>query len=633
MIGTVIKNRYKLLTSIGGGGMAEVYKASDLILNREVAVKILRQQYVNDTEFVKRFRREAHSVASLSHENLVAIYDVGEEKDVYFIVMEYIEGSTLKEQIQRRGSLPVEEALDIATKIADALEHAHQHNIVHRDIKPHNILIGKHGEVKVTDFGIARAISQATITHTGSVLGSVHYISPEQAKGGYTSEKSDLYSLGVVLYEMVTGSLPFSGESPISVVLKHLQENFIYPREIDSSIPQSVENIIIKALMKNPDKRYASANEMVKDLETALDLDRIDEPRLEIENDFFDDEKTMVIPAMLNENDSNSYVNQSRKNKKSDFDGKLKVGLIAILILAVSLVGFQSIKNMLVIPTVELPVLEGKQLDEAIEELNDLNLNYKVVEKTDPVVKTGHVIKQEPYQGNVIKTTQEVTLYVSLGKKKVAIPDVINMSQGQGMFLLEQQKFTNIKVIPTYDENTPSGIIFKQEPEANLEVIPDEEQISLFVSKGKEKFEMPNLIGLSEVEAKAILTTNGLVVGNIEYEYTYDQPQDKVYKQFPYEPGREVTNGDKVDLYISKGNPVEAKVIYSDILVLLYDNEEAEISIVINDAREKDIVLKKEVINETTFYEVELLLTPNTEGTIKVYKDGTLYQTKKVEYY
>lgn len=631
MIGTVINNRYKLLTNIGGGGMAEVYKAMDLKVNREVAVKILRQQYVNDTEFVKRFRREAHSVASLSHENLVTIYDVGEENEIYYIVMEYVEGSTLKELIQHKGSLPVEEALDIAKKIADALEHAHQHNIVHRDIKPHNILIGKHGEVKVTDFGIARAISQATITHTGSVLGSVHYLSPEQAKGGYTSEKSDLYSLGVVLYEMVTGSLPFSGESPISVVLKHLQENFIYPREIDPTIPQSVENIIIKALVKDPNKRYASANEMLKDLDTALDPDRIAEPRLMIENDLFDDDRTMVIPAIFEDADGTSY--QSRKDKKSNLSGKLKIGLILLLIFAFGLVGFQSMKSMFVVPMVELPVLEGKRLDDAIKELKDLELNYIIEERNDPVVQEGYIIKQDPYQGSVIKTTQEVTLYVSLGKKKVPMPGVTGMQEGQGRFLLDQQKFTNVEVIFSYDENTPSGTIFRQEPEADLEVIPDEQKVILFVSKGKEKFEMPNLIGLSEVEAKAILTANGLVVGKVEYEYNYDQPEGKVYKQFPYEPGREVTTGDKVDLFISKGNPIDAKVIYSEILVLLYDNEESEITIVINDAREKDIVWTKEVVNETKFYQVELLLTPNTEGTIKVYKDGKLYQTKPVQYY
>lgn len=249
LLGTTIGHRYKILEKIGGGGMADVYLANDKLLNRQVAIKILHHQYINDNEFVKRFRREAQAASSLSHENIVTIYDIGEEKDIYYIVMEFIKGYTLKDLINKSGSIEVKQALDIA-KICDALDHAHQNKIIHRDIKPHNILIGYNGEIKVTDFGIARSASQVTITHTGSVLGSVHYSSPEQARGGWTDEKTDLYSLGIVLYEMVTGELPFSGESPISIVLKHLEENFVYPKEINPSIPQSVENIIIKALVK-----------------------------------------------------------------------------------------------------------------------------------------------------------------------------------------------------------------------------------------------------------------------------------------------------------------------------------------------------------------------------------------------
>lgn len=251
MIGQDLGGRYEILTRIGGGGMALVYKAHDVLLNRKVAVKVLRQQFVHDEEFIRRFRREAQSAAALSHPNVVSIYDVGQEEDTHYIVMEYIEGHNLNEIIQERAPLQPDEAVRIAMQIADALDHAHQNHIIHRDIKPHNILIGKNGRVKVTDFGIARAVTSSTITQTGSVIGSVHYFSPEHAKGINTGEKSDLYSLGIVLYQMLTAKLPFLGESPISVALKHLQENFEEPRIVNPHIPQSVENVILKAMRKN----------------------------------------------------------------------------------------------------------------------------------------------------------------------------------------------------------------------------------------------------------------------------------------------------------------------------------------------------------------------------------------------
>lgn len=632
MIGKTIKNRYRILKRIGSGGMAEVFKAIDTVLDREVAVKILLQQYIHDNDFINRFRREAQSAASLSHKNVVSILDVGEEEDIYFIVMEYVEGSTLKELIQKKGSLPVKEALDITKKIASALEHAHNNNIVHRDIKPHNILIGKYGEVKVTDFGIARAASQATITHTGSVLGSVHYLSPEQAKGGHTDEKSDIYSLGIVLYEMVTGKLPFSGDSPISVALKHLQENFTYPRDINPDIPQSVENIILRALVKDPNRRYQSAEEMLGDLETALDPSRINEPQIVIDTEeLVNDDKTLIMPAFINKT---SYITQSRKTKKNKLRGKFAVILAFIAFIIVSFYGVQYVKGILIVPTVEMPLLEGKHEDEAIQELTKLNLEYKIEERYDPVVKDEYVIKQEPYQGSKIKVTQEVTIYVSMGKKQVEMPNVINYQQGQATFLLEKQGFTNFEFIQSYDENTASGSIFRQEPSPDSLVIPDETKVILFVSKGKENFEMPNLIGKNQAETEAILTANGLTLGKVNYGYSYEQPAGKVYKQFPYEPGMQVTMGDQIDIYISKGYPENAKTINSEIFVLYSENKEAKIKIVINDAREKDIVWREETIDGPKLYSnIEMILTPETEGTIRVYIDGKLYQTETVGYY
>lgn len=280
LIGKRINGRYQILETIGGGGMANVYKAHDVILNRTVAVKVLRPQFSDDEEFIRRFRREAQAATSLSHPSVVNIYDVGEEGDLYFIVMEYVEGLTLKQLIQKRGILPVEETVAIMLQITSAIAHAHANHIVHRDIKPHNILISPNGEAKVTDFGIARAMTSATITHTNSVMGSVHYLSPEQARGGMVNEKSDIYSLGIVLYEMATGVVPFSGDTAVSIAIKHLQSNLPSPKSMNPSLPQSIENIILKATAKDPFHRFQRASDMEDDLQTALHPERMSEQNM-----------------------------------------------------------------------------------------------------------------------------------------------------------------------------------------------------------------------------------------------------------------------------------------------------------------------------------------------------------------
>ncbi|HPW41509.1 MAG TPA: Stk1 family PASTA domain-containing Ser/Thr kinase, partial [Bacillota bacterium] len=291
MIGRVLGDRYEILEKVGGGGMALVYKAKCRLLNRYVAIKVLRPEFTEDEEFVKKFRREAQSAASLSHPNIVGIYDVGTENNSYYIVMEYIKGQTLKELIKSKGTLGVEYSTNIAIQICYALEQAHKNNIVHRDIKSHNILIREDNSVKVTDFGIARAVSSSTITNTGNVIGSVHYFSPEQARGGYVDEKSDIYSLGVVMYEMLTGRLPFEGDSPIAVALKHIQEEPEPPSGINSRIPKAIEAIIMKCMEKEVSKRYNSASEIINDLRQSLVMPNGDF----VKKNRYTDESTRVL--------------------------------------------------------------------------------------------------------------------------------------------------------------------------------------------------------------------------------------------------------------------------------------------------------------------------------------------------
>ncbi len=279
--GHLLNERYRIKETIGGGGMANVYLARDIILDRDVAIKVLRMDYADDEEFIARFDREAQSATSLSHPNIVSIYDVGEEDQILFMVMEYVDGMTLKEYIQHYAPLDVQEALDIMKQIADAIAHAHANEIVHRDIKPQNILINTYGQAKVTDFGIAVALSATALTQTNSILGSVHYLSPEQARGGMATKKSDVYSLGIVLFELLTGRLPFSGQTPVSIALKHLQDDTPSVKRFNPNVPQSVENIVLRATAKDPFHRYASVYEMEEALETALDPDKRNEEKYE----------------------------------------------------------------------------------------------------------------------------------------------------------------------------------------------------------------------------------------------------------------------------------------------------------------------------------------------------------------
>ena len=318
--GHLLNERYKIIKKVGGGGMANVFLARDTILDRDVAVKALRMEYANDQEFIARFDREAHSASSLSHPNIVNIYDVGGEDHVMYIVMEYVDGMTLKEYIQRFGPIETSEALDIMRQLTSAIAHAHENDIVHRDIKPQNILINRFGQIKVTDFGIAIALSATSLTQTNSIVGSVHYLSPEQARGGMATKKSDIYSIGIVLFELFTGKIPFSGQSPVSIALKHLQSDTPSVRRYNQDIPQSVENIVLKATAKDPFHRYMSIYEMEEALETALDVNKLNETRYEPPVEVGDETKAIPIITdnQIAENlDQNTLIHQTNGSTKN----------------------------------------------------------------------------------------------------------------------------------------------------------------------------------------------------------------------------------------------------------------------------------------------------------------------------
>ena len=550
-IGKILGNRYEIIEEIGSGGMATVYKAKCKLLNRYVAIKVLRDEFANDSEFIKRFQVEAQSAASLSHPNIVSIYDVGNEDGMHYIVMELIEGRTLKEIINERGKLPWREAVGIASQIASGLSQAHQNHIVHRDIKPHNIIITKDGVAKVTDFGIAKAVSNSTINAFGSTIGSVHYFSPEHARGGYTDEKSDIYSLGVVLYEMCTGRLPFEGETPVAVALKHLQEEPCEPIKICISLPQAVNDIIMKAMKKDPSERYASAAEMYKDLQRVLSNPSIEVVKETKKNEEFPTQRIPVIGSdeqisakkieekikYLNEQDDEK-MSKKKKVTKSMAIVRLIFILAFIVLLFFGCVKFGEFISLKILGApkeVLVPNLIGCSIEEAERLLEEKGL--ELGDKTDVInneYPKGYIVWQQYAENYTLKLGASVDVRVSLGQKMVLVPDVTTFSttngaksklEAAGLVYKEEGEFSN-----TFEE----GKIIRQDPLVNQEV-PEGSTVTVFISKGPSGdglVQIPSVLGRTEEEARQILTDANLIPV-ITYVSTLSREDGIVLSQTP----------------------------------------------------------------------------------------------------
>lgn len=566
MIGKRLNDRYKLLKVIGGGGMANVYLAHDVILEREVAVKILRLDYSNNEEFIKRFHREAQSVTSLSHPNIVNIYDVGEEDGIYYLVMEYVPGQTLKQYIQQQGMLSVRESLDIMEQLTSAMAHAHHFEIVHRDIKPQNILIRDDGLVKVTDFGIATATSATTITHTNSVLGSVHYLSPEQARGGIANKKSDIYSLGIVMFELLTGRPPFSGESAVSIALKHLQNETPSPKRWNPDIPQSVENIILKATSKDSFHRYESVNEMKEDIMTALYPERANEKRFSIPDDM---EATKAIPIIrqeaFQESDSDETIVMSGKReelkkqpeseeqpKKVKKKGKLwKVLLTLFLLLGLGGAFAVTVVPKLFAPKeVAVPDVTGKPYEEAVT-----ILAAKKFEVTAPQtlysdeIAEGATIKTSPEAGKIVKENTKITIFKSGGKKKKEMQQLIGQQYDSIKASLAGQ-YANVVTYYTESEKA-KGQILDQFPKAGDSIIEKEQEVRIWISEGPKRTTVPDFTGWTENSVNNYASEKKLVT---EFKQEYSEKVEKglVISQNP-KAGTLLKEGDKISIVISTG--------------------------------------------------------------------------------
>ncbi|WP_067931502.1 Stk1 family PASTA domain-containing Ser/Thr kinase [Alicyclobacillus kakegawensis] len=672
--------RYELQEQVGGGGMAVVYRALDTLLGRTVAIKMLRPQYMEDEEFISRFRQEAQSAARLSHPNIVNIYDVGMTDGEYYIVMEYVNGPTLKDLIRERGALSPEQTVSITRQICDALQHAHSHHIVHRDIKPHNILLTKAGQVKVTDFGIARALGGNTLTydHSAPVLGSVHYLSPEQARGGLADIKSDIYSLGVVMYEMLTGRLPFQGDSAVSVALKHLRDQFVEPRQINPEIPQSLENIVLRCMVKSADERYPDMWALKEDLEQALrnpDAPKFHPPQAVPEATIAipaitDDAGGLVRPAGMKRGRTEASALQAAGEDEQRRGGRrwlrvsLWVSLATVLVAAGVVAAYFIVMRLLEVPNVKLPNVVGKPEAEAIQMLEQAGFQRGQIheqKQTSSKSPKGTVVEQNPAGDTEVKQDRAVTLYISAGAPKVNMPDLSGVTVDQALQQLVNLGFSrsHLKTKQVASDEVPAGEVVSTNPPAN-HLVSTDHQVVLAVSRGQTETTVPSVIGKSLDEASKMLVDARLVVGQIIPQPQPGVADGTVVNTAPNRPGDTVKPGTAIDLYIadngsdnatggtggqadstpSAGNDAAGAAANippgtqeHDVTVSV-DGAKSGTHVVIvkSDATGTDQQVVDETVQGSKNYPVVLYLAPHKDGEIDVYVDGKLVKKQRVKY-
>ncbi len=556
--GQKINGRYEIIKSIGEGGMANVYLAYDTILDRNVAIKVLRGDLANDEKFVRRFQREALSASSLSHPNIVAMYDVGEDNGLYYIVMEYVEGKTLKQLLKKRGSLTLSEAIDIMLQLTDGMAHAHDSYIVHRDLKPQNIMIQDDGQIKITDFGIAMALNSTQLTQTNSVMGSVHYLPPEQAAGKGATIKSDIYSMGIIFYELLTGELPFKGDSAVEIALKQMKEPLPDVHKLNNDIPQSIENIILKATAKNPKNRYDDAKGMHNDLLTALNDDRINEPPYVYpypENEV--DETTKIMKPISDENEGIATPITDEKVKKSN---KLIIALSIIAgVIVVALISvFFIIPALTAEKDVKVPDVSGMTVSKAEDTLEDagLTVNSKIEEVSSEDVKKNRIIRTDPKSGSTVKEGTRVTLYKSTGVKTYELENYVNMDVNEVRKTLEDMGL-EVKIQQIEPDSTTCSVIgqnfvISQSLDEGSEVKSGDD-ITLTVLKD---ITFPDWY-LQTADAVTSWANNACVTVTTEYQDVTDKNMDGKIITQSRPNGSTVRNNDSVTITI--GRLVESK--------------------------------------------------------------------------
>lgn len=552
MIGKVLSGRYKIVDTIGRGGMAIVYKAVDLKLNREVAIKVLREEYTENEQFIRKFDRESQAAAGLSHPNIVSVYDVGVDDNIYYIVMEYVNGITLKQYLNKKGKLSPAEATQFILEVASALKCAHEHKIIHRDIKPHNILLTNNLTPKVADFGIARAVTSSTVTVTNQTMGSVHYISPEQARGGFVDECSDLYSLGIMYYELLTGKLPYDAESTVSIAIKHIQEPITPPKNIDSSIPDSVNEVILKLTQKKPEDRYQNTQELIEDLDVLLDDFENTLPNNTIKTapiDTFGTDLFTVEPDTT----SNGYVPED-VTEDTNSNKNLKYWIIiGVVVLVAILAGVLYAANSVFNKQVVVPDVTNMSIEDATIALENIGLKAEVEREAYNIsIPAGNVISQNPATGSNVREGSTVKLTISQGVQTVAVPDVIGLTEEEANSRLISAGFdTEIQREFNYDYE--SGIVFETEPGPGTK-LETGQKIIILVSKGEDTVSVPGIIGLTQRDAQNRLNSNGLNTGTITTQSSSSYAAGIVISQTPTE-GTIVERGTYINFIVSSGPP------------------------------------------------------------------------------
>lgn len=607
--GIVLGERYEVLSKIGAGGMADVYKGKDTMLNRYVAIKVLKKEYRENKDFVRKFRSEAQAAAGLLNPNIVNVYDVGEDRGLYYMVMELVEGITLKEYIQKKGKLSTKEAISIAIQMCTGIEAAHKHNIIHRDIKPQNIIISKEGKVKVTDFGIARAVDSNTVS--SNAMGSVHYVSPEQARGGYCDAKSDIYSVGITMYEMITGRVPFDGDSTVSVAMKHLQENITPPSQYAPDMSKALEKIILKCTQKSPERRYESTTLLIQDLKRAL-VDpsgafvEIERPKNlgetvmfteedmgslkrghssydeddDYEDDDYDEDDYEDDGYEDDEEDGN--VRSGKRKGKSDevnphMNKMMKILTIvaaAVVILIIALVagkaagifrfgGSSGIESSSDSANIEVPQLVGETQAVANEMCEKKNLVMKVVSQKQSDKPVGTVLEQSIKAGEKVKKQTVIEVVICSGAEEVEVPDVSGNTQDEAWKILKDKGFTDYEVQMEYSDEYDNGEVIKTIPAAG-ETTTVDTKIVLVVSKGAEKAEVPNLVGMTVSDAQKALSNKGLTDGGSTEEYSNTVAEGKIIGQ-NVKAGKKVDGGTSVSYVVSKGKKPAETVAVPDL--------------------------------------------------------------------
>lgn len=560
MISKVLNNRYEIIELIGRGGMAYVYKAKDRKLNRYVAVKVLREEYTENEQFIKKFDRESQAAAGLSHPNIVSVYDVGVEGDIYYIIMEYVDGITLKQYLNKKGHLDYKEATRFIIDVAAALKCAHEHKIIHRDIKPHNILLTRDLVPKVADFGIARAITSSTVTMTNQTMGSVHYISTEQARGGFVDERSDLYSLGIMYYELLTGQLPFDEENTVTIAIKHIQEELVPPKEILPEIPLSVNDVVVKLTHKKPEDRYQNMDELIDDLEKVM----VDANAAVGDNGVSAKEETQIIgdeglfkiepvtgpiESGYHEDDDeeeDDLALAQRKKKKKIIGFSIAGGILAIILIVVLLNTFTT-KSVLV------PNVKNMTQEQAAQELEKVGLKLEVENQVySSDIESGKIVSQNPEEGREMKNGQTVKVTVSKGTQNVTVPKVIGLSEAEATAAIDKLKLVkNVK--REYNSDVATGIVYSVDPGEGVNVA-EGTSITLYVSKGQDLVSVPGIVGLSESAAEAQIEDSGLKVGKVTTSESDTVSAGLVISQSPTE-GTQTERGTSINFVVSSGKP------------------------------------------------------------------------------